>query len=198
MSQQMAALPIDRVTPFKPPFTYVGVDCFGPFLVKLGRNSVVKRYGCLFTCLSIRAIHIEVLYSMDTDSFVNGLQRFICRRGPPEKIRSDNGTNFHGGDRELRQSIREWNQEHIEGFLQQKEITWEYNPPAASHMGGVWERQIRTVRKVLAGVLSEQPVHDEILSTMLCLVEVRLKQTENGSRTETFARQTTSILRKCP
>jgi hypothetical protein len=170
-SQQMAVLPVDRVTPFKPPFTFVGVDCFGPFWVKLGRNSGLKRYGCLFTCLSIRAVHIEILHSMDTNSFVNGLQRFICRRGPPEKIRSDNGTNFKGGDKELRRSIQEWNQDQIEGFLQQKEIAWEYNPPAASHMGGIWERQIRSVRKILAGVLAEQPVHDEVLSTLFCLVE---------------------------
>ena len=54
--QQMADLPTDRVTPEKPPFTFVGVDCFGPFVVWRGRSHV-KRYGVFFTCLSIRAIH---------------------------------------------------------------------------------------------------------------------------------------------
>ena len=89
----MGDLPSDRVTPDKPPFSFVGVDCFGPFMVKRGR-SLVKRYGVIFTCLTIRAIHIEVVQSMDTDSFVNSLRRFMARRGKPEIIRSDNGTNF--------------------------------------------------------------------------------------------------------
>jgi len=66
--QQMANLPLNRVSPDKPPFTYVGVDCFGPFEIKI-RRSMVKRYGVIFTCLAIRAIHIEVVQSLDTDSF---------------------------------------------------------------------------------------------------------------------------------
>jgi hypothetical protein len=91
--QKMADLPRDRVTPSKPPFTYTGVDCFGPFEMKRGR-STVKRYGVLFTCLTVRAIHIEVASSLDTESFINALRRFIARRGQPEKIRLDNGGNF--------------------------------------------------------------------------------------------------------
>ena len=76
--QKMADLPKDRVTPEKPPFSHVGVDCFGPFLVKQGRSQV-KRYGCIFTCLVLRAVHIEVIHSLETDSFINALQRFIAR-----------------------------------------------------------------------------------------------------------------------
>ena len=56
--QQMADLPVDRLTPNEPPFTRVGMDYFGPFYVKVGR-STVKRYGVIFTCLATRAIHIE-------------------------------------------------------------------------------------------------------------------------------------------
>ena len=81
--QKMANLPEDRVTPFEKPFTYVGVDCFGPFLVKRGR-SVAKRYGCIFTCLAIRAIHIEIIHSLDMHSFINALHRFMARRGYPK------------------------------------------------------------------------------------------------------------------
>ncbi len=75
----MADLPQDRVTPDKPPFTYVGVDCFGPFEVKWER-SVVKRYGVIFTCFNIRAVHLEIAASLDTDSFIHALRRFIARR----------------------------------------------------------------------------------------------------------------------
>ena len=98
--QRMANLPLERVTPDRPPFTFVGVDYFGPMLVKQKRSHV-KRYGCLFTCLASRAVHIEIAHSLDTDSFIDALRRFIARRGRPEVMRSDNGTNFHGGEREL-------------------------------------------------------------------------------------------------
>ena len=88
--QKMADLPPERMDDNQNPFSYVGVDCFGPYLVKQGR-STVKRYGCLFTCLTTRAVHIEKLRSVDTDSYINALRRFSARRGVPKKIWSDNG-----------------------------------------------------------------------------------------------------------
>ena len=165
--EKMADLPADRITPGQPPFTFVGVDFFGPFMVKKGR-SLAKRYGVLYTCLVVRAIHIEVAHSLDTDSFINSLRRFISRRGVPEEIRSDNGTNFKGRNREISEAIRQWNLNQLHEFLLQREIRWHFNPPRASHMGGVWERQIRSVRKVFAAVLKEQTLTDEGLHTLLC------------------------------
>jgi hypothetical protein len=169
--QRMANLPSDRVTPDSPPFTYVGLDCFGPFLVKRGRSHE-KRYGCLFTCLTVRAIHLEKLNTMDSDSFINALLRFCARRGVPDKIRSDNGTNFVGAERELNESFRSLIESNkVKGHCLEKRINWEFNPPAASHMGGVWERQIRTVRKVLNVIVRDQVLDDERLDTFLCQVE---------------------------
>ena len=150
----MAPLPTPRVTPDKPPFSYTGVDYFGPLYVKQGR-STAKRYGCLFTCMTTRAVHIEISHSMDTDSFLGALQRFISRRGKPEMISSDNGTNFRGGERELRQAMEQWNETKINNVLLQQEIKWRFNPPGASHMGGVWERMIRTTRKILKVLLAK-------------------------------------------
>lgn len=77
--QKMAALPDVRVLPREPPFSNSGVDVFGPYEVKYNRSSV-KRYGCLFTCMASRAIHIELLYTLDTSSFIDALRRFIARR----------------------------------------------------------------------------------------------------------------------
>ncbi|XP_022783913.1 uncharacterized protein LOC111324580 [Stylophora pistillata] len=81
--QFMADLPEVRLVPEKPPFSYVDVDYFGPLEVKQGRSRV-KRYGCLFTCLTARAVHIEIAHSLDTDSMINALRRFISVRGYPE------------------------------------------------------------------------------------------------------------------
>ena len=83
--QKMADLPEDRATPDKPPFTYVGVDCSCPFVMRRGRSNQ-KRYGVLLTCLSIRTVHIEVAHSLDTDSFIDSFRCFMARRGRPEEI----------------------------------------------------------------------------------------------------------------
>lgn len=170
LKQKMADLPTDRLSPDLPPFSHVGMDFFGPFMVKRGRCQV-KRYGCIFTCLVIRAIHIEVAHTLDTDSVIYALQRFMARRGQPVEIRSDNGSNFVGAERELRETIRAWNQQKIDNLLKQKMITWRFNTPLASHMGGVWERLIRTTRKVLYSLTREQVLDDEKLPTLMCLVE---------------------------
>ena len=163
----MSDLPPERVISGKPAFSFVGVDYFGPFSVKQGR-SVVKRYGCLFTCLTIRAVHIEIAQSLDTSSFISALQRFICRRGRPEVIRSDNGGNFVGAEHELSTALQQWNQSRITEFLHQTEIQWKFNTPTAFHMGGVWERMIRSVRKVPTSIVKEQLLTDEVLMTVMC------------------------------
>ena len=170
MLQKMADLPQDRITAGEPPFTFVGVDYFGPFLVKRGRSRV-KRYGIIFTCLTIRAVHIKVAQCLDTDSFINALRRFISRRGQPKEIRSDNGTSLTSGERELKQYIRQWNQSRILEFLPQQEIDWIFNPPLASHMGGVWERMIRSIPKVMNALMKEQILDDESLNTLMCEIE---------------------------
>jgi hypothetical protein len=169
--QKMADLPAVRVTPCQPPFTDIGIDLFGPFEVKSGRSSV-KRYGCIFTCLACRAIHIEVVFSLDVSSFLNALQRFSARRGWPSRIWSDNGTNFVAADRELQHAFVAWNKQHVEKHLQQHSIEWHFNPPHASHMGGAWERLIRSVRKTLMGLTTLQKLDDESLVTLLCSAEM--------------------------
>ena len=162
----MASLPEERLIPDKPPFSFTGVDYFGPIFVKQGRSKV-KRYGCLFTCFTTRSVHIEVSYTLELDSFLCALIRFISRRGKPEIMFSDNGTNFQGGNREIREAIKSWNMQQLNTSMLQKEIEWRFNPPYASHMGGVWERLIRSTRQILCALMKEQTVSDEILLTVM-------------------------------
>ena len=76
-----------------------------------------------------------------------GIRKFISRRGQVEEIRSGNGSNLYiGAKRELKAKIDKWNHTQINSELLQKDIKWFFNPPSASHFGGVWERRIRTVR----------------------------------------------------
>ena len=169
LEQKMADLPDDRITS-QHPFSSVGIDFFGPILIKRGR-SIVKRYGCVFTCLTIRAIHIEITETLNTDSFINALRRFMARRGNPSLIRTDNGRNFVGSEKELKEMIQKWNKHCIHQFLLQRSVKWIFNPPYASHFGGVWERCIRTIKKILKSLLGEQVLNEEGLSTFMCEVE---------------------------
>ena len=168
-TQQMADLPPRRLTPNKPPFSSVGVNFFGPFLTRKGRSNS-KRYGVIFTCLTTRAIHLEVAYNLDTSSFIQALRRFVARRGQVTEIVSDNGTNFIG-ERKLREAIQAWNNEQINDFLLQKGISWSSNPPGASHHGGTWERLIRSICRHLKSVCNEQILTDESLTTLMCEIE---------------------------
>jgi hypothetical protein len=169
-NQLMAPLPIERVTPGWHSFSETGLDYFGPFFVRQGR-CLVKRYGCIFSCLQTRAVHLEIAHSLDTQSVLMCLTRFVARRGAPKNLYSDNGTNFVGADRELKALLRSLDQRCIEADLAPRSIQWHFIPPYASHRGGVWERMIKSVRSILSSVLKEQNPSDETLLTAFTDVE---------------------------
>ncbi|PIK54008.1 hypothetical protein BSL78_09093 [Apostichopus japonicus] len=136
----------------------------------VGKCTICRKYQAK---RATRAIHLEILHSADSDSCLNALRRFLCRRGSISSIRSDNGTNFVGTERTLREALKAWNKSDIPDWLAQRGITWEFNPPAASHFGGIWEAMIRVVRKVMNGILKEQTMRldDEGLATLMCEIE---------------------------
>lgn len=143
--------------------------------MKEGRREV-KRYGVLFTCMASRAVHLESANSLDTSSFINALRCFICRRGPVRQLRSDQGSNFVGAKRELKEAVAEFDDSQIKEELLKNNCDWmtfKMNLPSASHMGGIWECQICTVRSVLSAILEKNAAQldDESLRTYLCECE---------------------------
>ncbi|XP_061919406.1 uncharacterized protein LOC133660184 isoform X2 [Entelurus aequoreus] len=96
--------------------------------------------------MSSRAVHLEVAYTLDTDSCIHAIRRFVCRRGQVKHIRSDNGTNLVGAQAELKKALSSLDDRKIQGSLLSEGIQWTFNPPAASHHGGVWERLISLPR----------------------------------------------------
>lgn len=100
----MSDLPADRLST-DPTFTHVGLDVFGPWTVTSrktrGGHAESIQWAIMFTCLSTRAVHIELVETMTTSSFINGLRRFTAIRGPVKTLRSDCGTNFVGARKEL-------------------------------------------------------------------------------------------------
>jgi hypothetical protein len=151
------------------PFTYCGTDLFGPFLIKEGR-SMKKRWGVIFTCLSMRAVHVEVCHSLSTDSFLNAYRRFVCRHGPVRLLRCDRGTNFVGAHSELQ--IERGHQQILDALLRDN-VDFQFNVPQASHMGGAWEQMIRSIRAPLEFLLVThgQQLDDKLLHTLLLEAE---------------------------
>ena len=144
------------------PFTHCRVDMFGPFTVKQ-RRSTVKQYVAMFKCMTSRAVHTEVTFSLDTDSFILALRRLVARQGNITSICSDNGSNFIGVEQELKKAYMAMDDKKIKPFLLEQGgdwIRWHKNPPFASHMGGVWERQICSARAILGSLLK---THGECL-----------------------------------
>ena len=168
--QKMSNLPADRLTEALP-FTQVGLDVYGPRSVCAHRTrgglSESKRWVVMFTCLVTRAVHMEVVESLSTSSFINALRRLTAISGPAKLFRSDRGTNFVGACKEL--GITAENAE-LKSYLKDQGCTWDFNLPHSSHMGGVWERIIGVARRILDGLLLK--VHSpslthEVLVTLI-------------------------------
>jgi Pao retrotransposon peptidase/Family of unknown function (DUF5641)/Protein of unknown function (DUF1759)/Integrase zinc binding domain len=166
----MGQLPEERFAYHEKPFTNTGVDFFGPFLVSVGRRTE-KRYGVLFTCLSVRAIHLEIAHDLSTNSCIMAVRRMVSRRGAVRKMFSDNGTNLRGADRELREAVQQLDNAEFRDGVVTESIEWHFIPPASPHMGGAWERMIGTVKRALLTVMAHQRMNDEILLTVFAEVE---------------------------
>ncbi|GAA6111703.1 uncharacterized protein LOC125145112, partial [Tachysurus ichikawai] len=120
----------------------------------------------MFCCMSSRAVHIEVIESMDTSSCINALRRFFALRGPAKQLRSNCGTNFIGTCKELGMD------KVVQKYLSEQGCSWEFNPPHSSHMGGSWERLIGIARRILDSMflqLKTRLTH-EVLCTLMAEV----------------------------
>ena len=171
--QKMADLPSDRLEP-GPPFCNVGIDAFGPWHVVTrktrGGSAQSKRWAILFSCLTTRAVHIEVVEEMSSSAFINALRRFVAIRGKVKIFRSDRGTNFVGSTDHLKIDTVNVENGPLRDFLYKSGTVWIFNPPHSSHMGGVWERIIGISRRILDSMLStvdgKNLTHDVLVTFM--------------------------------
>ncbi|CAG7716027.1 unnamed protein product [Allacma fusca] len=134
----MADLPEMRLTRHTRAFTHTGLDCFDPMSVKVGRRNE-KRYGLILTCRSTRAIQVELLDSMNTNSAILDLRMFISLRGQPVCLYSDNGSNFRGTDNELKRAWRKLEMKKIQTEFATVRKSWKFNPLLSPHFGDAWE-----------------------------------------------------------
>lgn len=174
----MAPLPASRFDQIRP-FLQVGIDFAGPFLLRdsLRRKpNISKCYLCLFVCFSTKALHLEAVTSLSTESFLATLDRFISRRGIPKAIHTDNATNFVGASRYLKDiySFVTKQSPQIQIHLAHKGIDWHFIPPRSPHFGGLWEAGVKAVKRLLPSSVGSHPMTYEELSTVFVKIEAIL------------------------
>lgn len=176
--QVMGDLPQSRIS-MAPPFSRSGVDYAGPINVRLTKSrgkGTMKAYICLFVCLSVRAVHLELVEDYTTESFIAAFHRFTSRRGHCFELVSDCGTNFVGADAELRKMYKEASQHSfkVAQTLSELGTSWKFNPPGAPHFGGIWESAVKSTKHHLHRVIGENILTFSELSTLLCRIEACL------------------------
>lgn len=175
--QQMANLPSPRVN-LDRAFTHVGVDFSGAIYIRsaMTRNcKYVKGYICLFVCMSSKALHLELVTELTTQAFMCALKRFISRRGICSVIYSDNATNFKGAYNELNELYKMFHSKEsysqIGNYCNINNIKWKFTIPLASHMGGLYESGIKSVKTLLKKHLCNVKLTYELLYTVLVQIE---------------------------
>lgn len=158
--QQMANLPPPRVRGDLP-FTQTGVDFGGPFSLKshLARGTrSYKAWIALFTCLSTRAVHLELVTSLSAEAFLAAFHRFTARRNTPTKMYSDRGSNFTSAAKILHNLYRNHT---LRTDLALKGVDWQFNPPGAPHWGGAWESGIKSAKYHLQRIVGNTTLNYE-------------------------------------
>lgn len=180
LNQKMSSLPKDRVTPLRP-FYICGIDFAGPFNVKDGKlrnRAIIKGYMCLFVCFSTKAVHIELVSDLSTDSFLDCLKRFVSRRGLCKRIYSDNGTNFVGACNELKRVLDHltsvYNDKIVYNYCLQNGIEWKFISARSPHQGGLWESAIKSAKYHVHRIIGNRNLTFESLSTIFAQVEAVL------------------------
>ena len=179
-TQLMGDLPPARVKP-APTFAKVGVDFAGPVTLKKGHTRKpihVKAYICLFVCLATKAVHLELVADLSTSAFLAAFRRFTARRGCPSEIFSDNGTNFIGANRELKELYdlmdREDSRQEMMEFFTKQRVIWTFIPGRAPHFGGLWEAAVKSAKSLLRKLLGTQTLTVEEYASVLTDVEATL------------------------
>ena len=174
----MGDLPQSRVTPSRP-FSRSGVDFAGPLYILKSKGKgakTSKAYICIFICMAVKAIHLELVSDLTSDAFIAAFKRFVARRGQCYEIWSDNGTNFVAANKDL-MSMWEEAKLEIPGTAMNKLVNdgvkWHFMPPHSPNFGGLWEAGVKSIKLHLRKILTHNLTFEE-LTTVLTQIEACL------------------------
>ena len=179
LSQIMGNLPADRFLSVRP-FLICGVDFCGPVYTtyRIRGKPLYKTYICIFVCFTSKAVHIEPVSDLSTNSFILVLKRFIGRRGLPEKIYSDNATNFVGASNRMKEYrdhfFAEGSQQQLKEFAAERGVQFVFIPPRSPHFGGLWEAAVKSTKTLMYKTVGNANLTFEELATILVEIEAIL------------------------
>ncbi|XP_031632094.1 uncharacterized protein LOC116346288 [Contarinia nasturtii] len=156
------------------------VDFTGAVYIKLGKlrsSKIVKAYISIFVCMSVKAVHIELVNDLSAEAFLGALRRFVARRGEVKNIYSDNATNFTASNRilqDLSEKERDEFEEKIANELSHNGIMWHFSPPGAPHFNGLVEAGVNTVKTHMVKALGNNSLTFEEMTTLLAQVEAAI------------------------
>ena len=168
MVQRMGPLPNSRVPSdleVRPaPFEVTALDAAGPWFVAHGHRGKAKRWLIIFRCAKVGAICHEMLYGMDTDSFLKALSRFCSHYSKPKRIICDNGTNFVGGEREINYLWHSIDKDRVRQSDPDIEFVW--SPPHSPHFNGLVERMVGEAKRNLVHLIKpDSRISEDDLNT---------------------------------
>ncbi|XP_039304376.1 uncharacterized protein LOC105201305 [Solenopsis invicta] len=176
----MGSLPASRIRVSRP-FSQCGVDYAGPFLLRESkkRNArLQKAYASIFVCFVTKAVHTELVSDLSSNAFIGAFKRFLSRRGKSSRMFSDNGTNFVGAQRQLKEFyeayLKESIQSNLKEFFSSQEILWTFIPPNAPHFGGLWEAAVKAMKYHMTRIIGNAHLTYEEFQTVLCKIEAIL------------------------
>jgi hypothetical protein len=175
INQIMGNLPTERVNP-SPPFQHCGIDFCGPFFIKYKnqrKGNYSKIYVALFVCLVTKAIHLDIVTDLKSDSFIATLKRFFARRGKSSTIMTDNGTTFVGANSELKKLHGLVNKPDnaLTNYLESEAINWKFIPPQSPNFGGLWEAGVKSFKYHFKRTVGNSRVTLEEFWTLIAQIE---------------------------
>ena len=129
----------------------------------------------IFVCISSKASHIEIISDLTTEAFLAGLKHFIARRGLPQEIHSDNGSNFLCAKNDLNDLYHflqsTTTTSAVNKNLLSQRVQWRCIPKRASHFGGLWEVVVKAAKYHLRHVMGTQRLTYVEFATVTCQIE---------------------------
>ena len=158
-------LPAIRVKE-QPAFNSTGVDYAGPLIIRSQDPSKTsKAWVCLFTCLVTRAVHLDVVLDMSTETFIRCLKRFAARMGLPQRFLSDNAKTFKAASKYLQAVFKD---DVVRNHLAEKGCEWSFNVELAPWWGGAFEWMVQSTKRCLRKMVGKASLnHDELVTAVV-------------------------------
>lgn len=189
-NELMGDLPECRVRPSIRAFLHCGIDYAGPIQVRSnpGRGHTSRKaYIAVFVCMTVKAIHLELVSDLSTAAFLASFDRFCARRGTPSHVYTDNATNFQGAQRELINAWHNATQDpNVINQLVERGVQWNFIPPASPHFGGLWEASVKSVKYHTKRVIGSHTLTCEEMNTLLCKIEACLNSRPLGQFSDNY------------